>query len=143
MIRDFIASILQTQTLCRNIIQRKMREHKINVTFEMLHVLKYLDIAGKVNQQELAKLAYKDKSSLSYLINTLEKRELVKREVDPNDKRNKMIVRTEKGDILYAEVKSIIEDVYQEMTIGQNPEHIQQCIEYMTEFKQNLKIKKL
>lgn len=133
--QTFVQTILQTQSFYRQIIHRKMREHNIDVTFEMLHILRCLDrVDSKVNQQELANLTYKDKSSLSYLIKNMEKRGLVSREEDPSDKRNKLVVLTAKGEKVHAEIREIIEDVYTKLEENVNSRHIQLCIEYMKEF---------
>lgn len=135
MMQTFVQTILQTQSFYRQIIHRKMREHNIDVTFEMLHILRCLDrVDSKVNQQELANLTYKDKSSLSYLIKNMEKRGLVSREEDPSDKRNKLVVLTANGEKMHAEIREIIEDVYTKLEENVNSRHIQLCIEYMKEF---------
>ncbi|EGK02731.1 MarR family winged helix-turn-helix transcriptional regulator [Dysgonomonas gadei] len=135
MMQTFVQTILQTQSFYRQIIHRKMREHNIDVTFEMLHILRCLDsVDSKVNQQELANLTYKDKSSLSYLIKNMEKRGLVSREEDPSDKRNKLVVLTANGEKMHTEIREIIEDVYTKLEENVNSRHIQLCIEYMKEF---------
>jgi len=139
MMQTFVQTILQTQSYYRQIIHRKIREHNINVTFEMLHILRCLDKAGKVNQQELANLTYKDKSSLSYLIKNMEKRGLVKREEDVNDKRSKLVILTNEGKELYVEIKKIVEEVYTDLETKLNLEHIELCIDYMKEFTQTIK----
>jgi DNA-binding MarR family transcriptional regulator len=115
-----------------------MRKNNIDLTFEMLLVLRSLHYSGIVNQQELANRTYKDKSSLSYLINNLENRDIVKRVEDPEDKRSKKIVMTEYGELLFKTIQQIIENVYEEMSQNQNLSHIQSCIDYMNEFKDNL-----
>ncbi|MBF0648374.1 MarR family transcriptional regulator [Dysgonomonas sp. GY75] len=135
MMQTFVQTILQTQSFYRQIIHRKMREHNIDVTFEMLHILRCLDsVDSKVNQQELANLTYKDKSSLSYLIKNMEKRGLISREEDPSDKRNKLVVLTANGEKMHTEIREIIEDVYTKLEENVNSRHIQLCIEYMKEF---------
>ncbi|WP_029904112.1 MarR family winged helix-turn-helix transcriptional regulator [Prevotella sp. 10(H)] len=135
MMQKFVQTILQTQSFYRQIIHRKIREHNIDVTFEMLHILRCMDRAGsKVNQQELANLTFKDKSSLSYLIKNMEKRGLVIREEDTNDKRNKLVVLTFKGKEMHTRINKIINDVYAKLEENVNPEHIELCIEYMKEF---------
>ncbi|MBK5721476.1 MarR family transcriptional regulator [Dysgonomonas sp. Marseille-P4677] len=139
MLQTFVHSILQTQSFYRQIIHRKIREHNIDVTFEMLHIMRRLNIAAKVNQQELANLTYKDKSSLSYLIKNMEKRGLVKREEDPTDKRSKLVLLTKKGEELHDEIRIIIENVYSEIEKNINKEHIQKCIDYMKEFTETIK----
>ncbi|MDH6307801.1 DNA-binding MarR family transcriptional regulator [Dysgonomonas sp. PFB1-18] len=140
MMQTFVQTILQTQSFYRQIIHRKIREHNIDVTFEMLHILRCMDRVGdKVNQQELANLTFKDKSSLSYLIKNMEKRGLIAREEDAADKRNKLVMLTEKGEQLYIQIKDIIEDVYTTLEQNVNTEHIQLCIEYMKEFTGTIK----
>lgn len=139
MLQIFVQTILQTQSYYRQIIHRKIREHNIDVTFEMLHILRCLNSAGKINQQELANLTYKDKSSLSYLIKNMEKRSLIKREEDVNDKRSKLVVLSDKGSELYIEIKKIIEDVYNDLEKNLNLNHIELCIDYMKEFTQTIK----
>ncbi len=141
MVQKFIQTILQTQSYYRQIIHREIREHNIDVTFEMLHILRCLDGAGNVNQQELANLTFKDKSSLSYLIKNMEKRGLIRREEDVNDKRSKLVLLTQKGNELYKEIKRIIEVVYSQMEECLDLEHIRICIEYMQEFTQTIKEK--
>ena len=66
----------------------------------------------------------------------LEKKGLVRREENIDDKRSKMVVRTKKGDELYVKIKNIIDNVYRELEEKQNLEHIQLCIDYMIEFQQ-------
>jgi DNA-binding MarR family transcriptional regulator len=105
----------------------------------MLHIIRCLDGTGKINQQELANLMYKDKSSLSYLIKNMEKRGLIKRVEDVNDKRSKLVILTERGDELYVEIKKIVEDVYNELEKNLNLGHIELCIGYMKEFTQTIK----
>lgn len=141
MLHSFVQTILQTQSYYRQIIHRKIREHNIDVTFETLHVLRRIYGVGKINQQELANLTYKDKSSLSYLIKNMEKKGLIKREEDPGDKRNKIVLLTEKGDALYLEVKEIIENVYQNLEKDLDRDHVELCIEYMQEFIEIIKEK--
>ncbi len=139
MLQTFVQTILQTQSFYRQIIHRKIREHNIDVTFEMLHIMRCLDKAVKVNQQELANLTYKDKSSLSYLIKNMEKRGLIRREEDSNDKRSKFVLLTSKGEELHSEIRIIVENVYSEIEKNINEAHIQKCIDYMKEFTETIK----
>ncbi len=141
MLQTFIQTILQTQSYYRQIIHRKIRENNIDVTFEMLHIIRCLDTSCKVNQQELANLTYKDKSSLSYLIKNMEKRGLVRREEDENDKRSKLVMLTPKGKEFYIEIRKIINDVYNELEKDLNLDHIEISINYMKEFIQIIKEK--
>ncbi len=139
MVQTFIQTILQTQSIYRQIIHRKIREHNIDITFEMLHILICLGRSGQVNQQELANLTYKDKSSLSYLIKNMEKRGLVQRVEDVNDKRSKLVRMTDRGMELQARIRTIIDDVYEQVEGKVNIDHVQLCIDYMREFSETIK----
>src|ERR1700754_369495 len=86
---------LRTDT--RQRIQIKIKEHGINITFEMIEVMGCLWKKDGINQQEIADLTLRDKSSMTYLLDNLVKRKLVRREEDEDDRRNKLIYLTREG----------------------------------------------
>lgn len=139
VMQTFVHSLLKVQSSYRQIIQRKIREQNIDVTFEMIHVLKSLYHNNGVNQQELANLTYKDKSSLSYLLNNLEKRNLISRTEDKNDKRNKIISLTSAGRELHTVIVSSVEEIYSKIEENFNKEHVEVCINYMEELNDVIK----
>lgn len=139
MMQAFVQAILQTQSSYRQLIQQKMKEYGINLSFEMLHVLRTLDRSGKVNQQELANLSFKDKSSLSYLIKNLEKKQLIYRQEDGTDKRSKLVMLTPKGKELYTKIHHLVNDVYEKIEGEVNIDHMRRCIDYMKEFNESIK----
>ena len=85
------AATIKAQSEFKSFLRNKFKEHQIDLTFEMLQVLTHLWEKDGVNQQELANLLHKDKASLTYLIDNLSKRGLVKRTEDADDRRNKII----------------------------------------------------
>lgn len=139
MMQNFVQAILKTQAAYRQIIQRKMREHNIDLTFEMIFVMKHLANQNNVNQQELANLAYKDKSSLSYLIKNMEKRGLVTRKEDEKDKRNKLVEFTTKGKDQYLLVRQVVDSVYDSIESIVDLTGMQQSIDYMESFTKTVK----
>lgn len=140
MMQNFVQAILKTQSAYRQIIQRKMRENNIDLTFEMIFVMKHLAKNDNVNQQELANLAYKDKSSLSYLIKNMEKRGLITRKEDEKDKRNKLVGFTTEGKNQYLQVRQVVDDVYNSIETTVDLTGMQQCIDYMEFFTKTVKI---
>ncbi len=138
MIRELVQAILRSQFAYRQVILRKIREQNIDVSFEMLMILRVLYNHGGMNQQELANKTFKEKSSLSHLIKNMETRSLVKRAEYPGDKRNKMVLMTETGENLYTRINNALNDAYDEMSNSTNVAHIQVCIEYLNEFKENV-----
>jgi DNA-binding MarR family transcriptional regulator len=69
----------------------------INISMDQFLVLIYLWQEDGRNQQELAELTFKDKASISRIIDLLEKKHLVKRLPDPDDRRHKLVFLSEKG----------------------------------------------
>lgn len=89
----------------RQKIQTRINEYDPDLSFELIEVLGILSRDNGINQQEISNKVSKDKSSITYLINSLVKRDLVERTEDKNDRRNKQVFLTSKG-------KEIIETVY-------------------------------
>src|SRR5919206_3993343 len=75
----------------RQFIQAKIKESGINLTFEMLEIMACLWNKDGINQQELADITIKDKSSMTYLVDNLAKHNMVTRMPDENDRRNNLI----------------------------------------------------
>ncbi|MET3037683.1 MarR family transcriptional regulator [Chryseobacterium sp. NRRL B-14859] len=89
----------------RQKIQTRINEYDPDLSFELIEILGILSRSNGINQQEISSKVSKDKSSITYLINNLVKRELVERVEYKNDRRNKQIFLTSKG-------KQIVETVY-------------------------------
>ncbi|MBL3546588.1 MULTISPECIES: MarR family winged helix-turn-helix transcriptional regulator [Chryseobacterium] len=81
----------------RQKIQSKINEYDSDLSFELIEILGLLSRNNGINQQEIGTQVSKDKSSITYLINNLVKRELVERIENENDRRNKQIFLTSKG----------------------------------------------
>ncbi|WP_228098670.1 MarR family winged helix-turn-helix transcriptional regulator [Pedobacter sp. MC2016-24] len=84
-------AVIEMRSKTRQYIQAKIKEHRLNITYEMLEVLICLWEKDGRNQQEIADKIIKEKASMTYLIDNLVKRHLVKRTEDENDRRNKLI----------------------------------------------------
>lgn len=89
----------------RQKIQNSINEYDPDLSFELIEILGLLSRNNGINQQEIGNKVSKDKSSITYLINSLVKRDLVERVAYQNDRRNRQIFLTPKG-------KQIVETVY-------------------------------
>jgi len=112
IMREFMQTILQTSASFKQAIQRSLKNNKMGVTYEMLQIMSCLWNNEDVNQQELANKTFKDKVSLTYLINNLEKRELVVRQEYAQDRRNKKILLTTKGYELREKLQPLLLEIY-------------------------------
>jgi DNA-binding MarR family transcriptional regulator len=109
---EFGRSMTEFRNYLRQYIQLKIKEHGINITFEMLEVMASLWKKDGINQQELADLTFRDKSSMTYLLDNLVKREMVKRVADANDRRNKLVYLTKEGKNLKDQLNPWVAEVY-------------------------------
>lgn len=138
-VRSLILQMLQTQFLFRQAVQRKLKACGQEMTFEMLQIMVRVWKEEGVNQQTLACRTSKDKVSLTYLINNLEKRGWVMRCEDPKDKRNKLIYSTEAGKLLETQIMPVVESVYVTTKQQTDEQHIMQCITYLAELDEIFK----
>jgi len=83
----------------------------IEITTEQWSVLACLWQKDKVTQQALCSLTAKDKPSMTRLIDKLEKRNLVTRVSDHNDRRINLIHLTESGSALQQKATEIVQRV--------------------------------
>jgi DNA-binding MarR family transcriptional regulator len=109
---EFGRSMSELRNYVRQYIQVKIKENGSNITFEMLEVMGCLWKKDGVNQQEIADLTLRDKSSMTYLLDNLVKRKLVRRLEDENDRRNKLIYLTNEGTKLKETLNPWVAEVY-------------------------------
>ncbi len=139
MVQDFTRGMFMLHTAFRQFIQNKLREHQVNLTFEMLQVLACLWDRDGINQQEIANITVKDKASMTYLIDNLAKRDLVYRLEDCNDRRNNLIHLTREGIALKKKIQPFLDEMYS--AAGKGIEHttLQQCTAVLAQMEKNLK----
>lgn len=109
---EFLSGVNKTILALKTFLRNKIKVNNLDLTFEMLQVLKYLWNNKNVNQQEIANMTLKDKASLTYLIDNLTKRNLVFRTEDKDDRRNKLISLTREGLALKKIIEPWLEEMY-------------------------------
>lgn len=81
----------------RNYLTRRLEEHGIDITIEQFKVMVVLWKEKVSTQQAIADFVGKDKTSITRLIAGLEKRSLITRATDENDKRCNLVTLTPQG----------------------------------------------
>ncbi|RYE36675.1 MAG: MarR family transcriptional regulator [Sphingobacteriaceae bacterium] len=133
-------SMHELRNYVRQHIQLKIREHGVDITFEMLEVMSFLWKNDGRNQQEIADQTLRDKSSMTYLIDNLVKRSLVERVEDEHDRRNKLIFLTSQGNALKAQLYPWATKVYETATANLQLNDLQNAVLLLTEMVNSLKI---
>lgn len=123
--------VLKTRMTFRQTIQRLLKQHNIEMTFEMLQIMHRLWTEQGVSQQFLAEKTAKDKACLTNLIKNLEKKGWVIRKEDPSDRRNKLVYLTTEGEGLSNQVKPLLKGIYDQAGDRMPAKQMQSCVNYL------------
>lgn len=126
---ELILHLIRTRRAFRQTVQRSLRQHNIDMTFEMLQVMHRLWQEQGISQQRLAELTSKNKASLTNLINNLIKKGWVCRREDDLDRRNRLIFLTPTGEALANVVRPPLDDIYQKAGQKMDTRRIKQCMD--------------
>ena len=93
-----IAMVSQIHSLTAEFLKKRLSDHGFD-DFASSHgyILYQLSVNDGITMKELAAKINRDKSTTTVLVRKLEKAGLVKVQVDPADKRNKLLSLTPKG----------------------------------------------
>jgi len=123
----------------RRQIQEKIRDHGLDISFELIEILSFLWRKDGINQQELADLAIKDKSSMTYLIDGLVKRNLVTRLEDEKDRRNKLVLLTREGKQLQKKLHPWVIEAYRNASSGITAAEISKSLLLVKKMNENIR----
>ena len=98
--------VVKTGRLIENRLKLNFEKEKIEITPQQWAVLTYLWNEDGISQQKLADSFSKDKTSMTRLLNNMEKGDLIERKQDANDKRTKNIFLTYKNSTIKTLQKS-------------------------------------
>jgi DNA-binding MarR family transcriptional regulator len=81
-------------------LQKNFKDASVEITIEQWSVLYHLWKAEGQSQQQLCEATFRDKPSITRLVDNLEKSKLVKRVASKNDRRSNLIFLTKEGKVL-------------------------------------------
>ena len=122
----------------RQHFMKKMKEHKIDVTIEMLEVLYVLWKKDNINQQVIVSETNRNKASLTSLIDNLTSRGLVQRNPDPTDRRNNLIALTKEGEKYQEKLMPIMAEVYQSLQSDISSQELETAIAVLQKVNQKM-----
>ncbi len=111
-------SINELRMAFRKHMQGKIRSLEMHLTFEMLEVMVCLWRQDGVNQQVIADITLRDKSAMTYLVDNLMKRKMIRREEDTRDRRNKLIFLTPEGRQLQETLQPWVSEMYDQASVN-------------------------
>jgi MarR family transcriptional regulator for hemolysin len=103
----------------RVLIKRAELKTETNITKEQFWLLHTINkVENEVIQKDMAEIMGKDKSSILRMIDSLEKKDLVRRVVDLNDRRKNRIMLSKKGERVIAMFLNIEIELTNELIEG-------------------------
>ena len=134
---SFITGLASTAIARR--LQKNFKQEGIEITIEQWSVLYHLWKKDGISQQELCNASYRDKPSITRLVDNLEKLKMVKRVGSPNDRRMNMICLTEAARKLQDQTMAIAENTLNEALHGVSAADIERAKSVLQKVYDNLK----
>ena len=119
-------------------LQKKFNGANINLTIEQWSVLYHLWKDDGRSQQELCNATFRDKPSITRLIDNLEKLNLVKRVSDDKDRRINKVYLTKSAQKLQEETMMLAKETLNEALEGVPAEQVELCKAVLQQVYDNL-----
>jgi DNA-binding MarR family transcriptional regulator len=119
-------------------LQKKFNTAGVNLTIEQWSVLYHLWKADGISQQELCNASFRDKPSITRLVDNLEKLSLVKRVPDGKDRRINKIYLTKNAESLELQTMQLAEETLNDALAGVSQEQVEVCKEVLQKVYDNL-----
>jgi DNA-binding MarR family transcriptional regulator len=120
-------------------LQKKLKVKGLNITIEQWSVLYHLWKQDGLSQQELCNATFRDKPSITRLVDNLEKLGLVKRIPSETDRRINRIYLTKQAQKLQDQTMELAEETLNEALTAVPVEKIEVCKEVLQVVYDNLK----
>ena len=120
-------------------LQKKFNAAGLNITIEQWSVLYHLWKHEGISQQELCNATFRDKPSITRLVDNLEKLNLVKRVASENDRRINLIYLTKQAQKLQEETMALADATLNEALITVPVDKVEICKEVLQIVYDNLK----
>lgn len=119
-------------------LQRNFKLSGLDITVEQWSVLYYLWKKDGMSQQDLCSATFKDKPSITRLVDNLEKQKLVKRIASKTDRRINEVYLTEKGRLMEEQSMEVANQTMNEALVGVADKQVQVAKEVLQKVYDNL-----
>lgn len=125
--------------LMSGFFRKRLVEAGIDLTAEQWGVLTQLWDKNSISQDELAYLVCVDKSSISRVLDVMERKGLVTRRRDPADARRKILYSTPLAETLKHSCRAVAESCTEKMLQGVSSEEHATCLKVLSQVKKTLR----
>lgn len=133
-----IAKVSQIHSLTAEFLKKRLAEHGFD-DFASSHgyILYQLSVNSGITMKELAKKINRDKSTTTVLVRKLEQAGLVKIEIDPGDKRNKLLSLTAQGNEYNQMTKKLSQELLSTFYKDFTPQEKEEFCAFLDRIKEN------
>lgn len=136
--KTLIPLVGKTAKMQRLFIGDRLKASRVDLTIEQWFLIARLFHEDGQNQNDLAIITDRDKASLTRLVNTLEKKNLVDRVHSVQDKRVNNIYLTKKGRVIFKKTIPVVNEAIKEMQQGIRLEERQKAMEVLRKIQNNI-----
>ncbi len=122
-------------------LQEAFSQHGLDLSKEQMIVLKKLHDKDGLNQNELAFLTLRDKSSLARLLSKMERKKYIIRRQNSDDRRINEVFLTKEGRLMFKKCRPLIKDLLSTMEYGISENEKNQVIKVLKKIQFNFTAK--
>jgi DNA-binding MarR family transcriptional regulator len=120
-------------------LQKNFKQNGVEITIEQWSVLYHLWKQDGLSQQELCNATFRDKPSITRLVDNLEKLKLVRRVSSKEDRRMNLIYLTETAKRIQDQTMDLANQTLNEALVNVDPAEIELCKSVLQQVYDNLK----
>ena len=133
---DFIGyKVYSMQRLLHRVLEISFKQY--GITPGQWNLLNQLDQAGALSQRKLAEQTKKEQATITRYLDTLERKGLIVRTRDANDRRAHVITITDEARKLLHQVEPIAEEASSKLVEEISPEEIEMFLHVVEKLSQN------
>lgn len=122
----------------RKELSQRFKENNFPIGGEEWGMLLHLWRQDGRSPSELADLTIRDRTTVTRLIDGMVKKDLVKREIDPNDRRRSLIFLTPHGQSLQQQLVPIAQELIHQSLKGISQQDIDHAVRVMKQMAENM-----
>lgn len=134
---SFVTGVASTAIARR--LQKKFNNAGLNLTIEQWSVLYHLWKKDGISQQDLCNASFRDKPSITRLVDNLEKANLVKRVAAEKDRRINLVYLTKQGQQLEERTMQLADETLNEALKSVPADKVELCKQVLHVVYDNLK----
>lgn len=129
--RTLMYSVVQTRNIFRNTLRRLLASRADGITFEMAQVMICLNEENGLSQREISERTSKSKACIASIMTNMERKGLVTRTEDPEDRRGRLVYMTGKGYGILGSLMPELDMMYITLERNLGPEKVKEMISCM------------